>query len=632
MIPRSPFEDGNGRRSNTKCNVLFAEMPNSFQTVSPLSGTAHCTATSKSRSPNGTSTSTGGHTKLKLKNLLMFGSGGQSQKSHHNLDACDSNCCQHQQPSEVLSSQQDLPTKSKQHRKSHGPFSPKMNPFHRILSSSQELFSHKQKNANPTSNLGDSAVRVIKPTAIRPILLPLGLPRDDDLYETVMHPSDTMRPATSAEFYESMASRYQKQQPHSSQGNGSFESTTNGGSSTSGPSSAFHTVNSTSVYSAKYSQHNRSNSLVESFLYTTTTHNIPPPLPPLRSTRYGKSGSTSSGSPRPRSSDGRNASRIPSMDAQIGLAEQQGASLDSLDTIHQQLKKTPPKQRHPIDSNQEPIHMTLEEVRRIAFGGGNSSAVLENSTASSKTCDSSVSEPNSSKQTAGGSSKHSHKSKLKLAFENILHKTHCIGPNSPSTSTGASSSTFGGSSKNVYKVTSAGEDTPEQPPMLSFIPNGYRRINIEDQTPLWQSRAPPTQEEPADRNLLASPFIRRALPPLPRDSEEQNGSSMLQESVTSISASTSATSHDVPMNRNGNSVIDQLRSHGYRSILAGIGVKRTVPLSSLTAEERQRFLDYATSIERVKNVSFCKCWLGFRDYPKIIILFVVWLVLGPGLR
>src|SRR5699024_3508276 len=128
------------------------------------------------------------------------------------------------------------------------------------------------------------------------------------------------------------------------------------------------------------------------------------------------------------------------------------------------------------------------------------------------------------------------------------------------------------SSKNVYKVTSPEQSNLEQS-VLSFIPNGYRRINIEDQSPLRQHLRNQEASHESDRNLLASPFVRRALPPLPRDRENRS-SRFLNQSATSSA-----------------SVLDQLRSQGYRSVLAGFGSNRIVPLSSMTPEERQRFLD-----------------------------------------
>ncbi|KAJ6216692.1 hypothetical protein RDWZM_007849 [Blomia tropicalis] len=455
--------DRQERHSNTKCNVLYAEVPH------PSPSTSSTEMINNHEQPlvkvQHSQTSNGG--KLKFKSLLMFGNGKSSSPSIANCDDSCS-CCN------------DGKSTSKHNHQRKIPFSPKIRtPFNRILSSSQELFSKHTKQPASYS----TAIRVIKPTAIRP-----------------NPPNLDSRPSTSVDFYQ--------EKNHNSNPLPQHKRTV----------SAFHQVTSSSV---ENNQHCRSNSLAEPFVYD------------LNSTQNGRQ--------------------------QIVSNEQKqtNTSRPSFNTQH------------------EPIHMTLEEVRRIAFGS-ESETHVNTSSSSMNSCDTANSTQHDSSKSTPKHTNHqqSTKSKLKLAFENILHKTHCIGPNSPGTSTSSSSasspSSVSSSSKNVYQVNPQSSINHEQ--LFSFIPNGYRRIDIEDQNP------------------ISSPFIRRALPPVPRNGTvpKQNGSQAETTETFNVNSD--------ELNNNG-----QTRSQKYQTLLAALGSNRQIQLSSMSDEERQRFLDYATSIERVKN-------------------------------
>lgn len=263
-----------------------------------------------------------------------------------------------------------------------------------------------------------------------------------------------------------------------------------------------------------------------------------------------------------------------------------------------------PKSPKVCDTSTEPIHMTLEEVRNIAFGAGGSSSNAEH-------CDTTPEDDidtlfqhyrSLAKYTSASSSFsnnaqnvqtdriHNGKSKIKLLIGNILNRTHCIGSNSDNEN-------ISSGSKQIYKISGNIKEN-KQSDLSNPDLKGYRFIKLDstdDESDGRRSRTP-TNIEPS---LHSSPFIKRALPPLP---STRNGSSRRKSSQLRSSAPISSSSpihnlnfEDAPIDTNSQTI---------NSSQTGIPA---TPVRSMTEEERQKFLDYASSIERVKHVStFCR--------------------------
>ena len=604
-------------QSNAKCNVLYTEtLPPHISFDSHVNSKFDLNSTSAAQ-PNCKFSASNNGGKLKLKNLLTFGS---NHKSATNITSptpmvqspfvpFDSFCCLvhqkqiktaarnsykiNQRDQSMNLSQQKSYDKQLLSTHSKTSISPKMRPFNRILSSfEEELFSHHKPKSTKISELtitSNSSIRVIKPTAIKP-LVPSYIPTDPSC--TYHHDDEPnlnvqyLRSATSADFYDNV------QKPHQEV--------------FSEPFSAFHKVNSyksspSNSKNINSNSHCRSNSLAESFVYPKPKpypSHVQQPLAALPALQSHSVSPNSTSLIRPRSSEGRqnicnnnSLKKLPSFD--------QG-SLDSL---------APQKSFTIIDSKKEPVHLTLEEVQRIAFGVSVRSSVPTLSSLVKNNDDDRIKQQQSNSGPAAINGRQNTKSKLKLAFENILHKTQCIGPNSPGTS-------IPSFSRKVSTNSSLSENNQSESSSTiipSFIPTEYRHINIEYQNDISLQR-----NLESERNSLTSPFIRRALPPLPRNEQQQSPGQTLSsnidldqynsnESPLSMSKSMSSNNNndnDTSISLTSTSTITKLRSIGYHSVFSGLGSRNTIPLSSMTHEERQRFLDYVTSIERVKNVSF----------------------------
>lgn len=246
-------------------------------------------------------------------------------------------------------------------------------------------------------------------------------------------------------------------------------------------------------------------------------------------------------------------------------------SIDSIDTEGQIWNN--PKQNW-----DEPIHMTLEEVRKIAFGSPikranihfNSSNVNIEKTSSfhtiTKILPSCLSKASSSSTNNGLQNA---KTKIKNIIDNFLNKTYCIGMSSAN------------SNADIINQDLNIDQNPieSRSPVLNHIRDIFfhhpeQNFNVKKpdrKACLTNKKADASstfQNVEVYQNIQASPFIRRALPPLP-----------------------------VKMN---NSTLNNIQTRRYQSL-------RRVSQSkykSMTEYEKQKYLNYVSSIGKVKNVSF----------------------------
>lgn len=240
--------------------------------------------------------------------------------------------------------------------------------------------------------------------------------------------------------------------------------------------------------------------------------------------------------------------------------------------------------KSPKGEKEEPIHMTLEEVRRVAFRNSNHD-----------NCDSSPDEDDidslfrhyrshfeGSSQTATTNTNtqpdRSHKSKIKLLIDNILNKTHCIGANTDR--------------DHHHHFTPAGSKikTGKKCDVHANL-KGYRLVKLDTTTDDEEADEGGRRSQSPSQHTgtQSSPFIRRALPPLP---STRNG----RQRGNQPNLSSETTPQDTSLNTQS--------------------ATPAAPLRSMTDEEKQKFLDYASSIERVKHVSLirglsCKCYNFF---------------------
>lgn len=236
----------------------------------------------------------------------------------------------------------------------------------------------------------------------------------------------------------------------------------------------------------------------------------------------------------------------------------------------------------------EPIHMTLEEVRRIAFGSPervkranihfNSSTVNieKNSSFHTKTklLPSCLSKPSSSSTNNGLQNA---KTKIKNLIDNFLNKTYCIGMSSTNSNTDI-----------INQEINIGRNAIEsRSPVLNHIRDiilhheqnfesnlSVKKLEFDRKEYLSNKTVDASstfQNVEVYQNIQASPFIRRALPPLP-----------------------------VTIN---NSTLNNIQTRRYQSL-------RRVSQSkykSMTEYEKQKYLNYVSSIGKVKNVGLNNC-------------------------
>nr|XP_027202516.1 GATA zinc finger domain-containing protein 14-like [Dermatophagoides pteronyssinus] len=233
---------------------------------------------------------------------------------------------------------------------------------------------------------------------------------------------------------------------------------------------------------------------------------------------------------------------------------------------------------------QEPIHMTLEEVRRIAFGSPERRLITRNSHSSSqesRSFSSSTSTTanvglNKSTSGTGHHGLHNAKIKIKNFMDTLLNKT------TPCINGGGHCSSDYSTTNNVDH--SSNISSSSSPPITqNNLNSNIRRRRHTRRQPIETTRSESQQQQ-----HLSSPFIQRALPPVPATNlfidHNNNNNDDNDNGSDQIITTDDDNHHHHPMLR-------------YRSSLQ---MTRS-QLKSMSEYERQKYLDYVSSIERVKN-------------------------------
>lgn len=229
-------------------------------------------------------------------------------------------------------------------------------------------------------------------------------------------------------------------------------------------------------------------------------------------------------------------------------------------------------------SIQEPIHMTLEEVRRIAFGSPERRPIMNSSRRKSAL----VSTSNVGLK-SGTSGLQNAKTKIKNFMDTLLNKTTpCISGGNCSNDYSSTNVDTVGQSKNIRMsspiITNQNRYDNTANPMNHHTRTRRRR---HPRTPLETRSGLEFQQQ------LSSPFIQRALPPVPATlfTDHNNNNSNNIDNDNGSNHITTANNED--------------HSLRYRSSLQ-CQISRS-QLKSMSEYERQKYLDYVSSIERVKN-------------------------------